>query len=49
MAVVVMKTKGNRYKVHRILTPEGKAFELPEMANAEVNTVGAITNDSQSL
>ena len=28
---------------------EGKAFELPEMANAEVNTVGAVTNDSQSL
>lgn len=49
MAVVVKRTKGNRYKVHRILTPEGGAFTLPEMANAEVNTVGAFTNDSQSL
>ena len=49
MAVVVKRTKGNRYKVHRILTPEGGAFSLSEMANAEMNTVGAITNDSQSL
>ncbi len=49
MAVVVKQTKGNRYKVHRILTPEGGTFTLPEMANAEVNTVGAFTNDSQSL
>ena len=49
MAVVVMKTKGNRYKVHRILTPEGTAFALPEMTNAELNTVGAFTNGSQSL
>ena len=43
MAVIVMKTKGNRYKVHRILSPEGKAFELPEMANAEPTTAGGIT------
>ena len=49
MAVVVKRTKGNRYKVHRILTPDGNTFTLPEMANAEVNTVGAFTNDSQSL
>ena len=49
MAVVVKKTKGNRYKVHRILTPEGETFILPEMANAEMNTVGAVTNNSQSL
>lgn len=49
MAVVVKRTKGNRYKVHRILTPEGNNFALPEMANAEVNTVGAFTNNSQSL
>ena len=49
MAVVVMKTKGNRYKVHRILTPEGKAFALPEMTNAEPNTVGTVTSGSQSL
>ena len=49
MAVVVKRTKGNRYKVHRILTPEGDTFALPEMANAEMNTVGAFTNGSQSL
>ena len=49
MAVVVMRTKGNRYKVHRILTPEGEIFALPEMTNAEPTTVGAITSGSQSL
>ncbi|MGM9662108.1 MAG: hypothetical protein ACI3WR_03340 [Oscillospiraceae bacterium] len=49
MAVVVKRTKGNRYKVHRILTTEGETFTMPEMANAEVNTVGAVTNNSQSL
>ena len=49
MAVVVKQTKGNQYKVHRILTPDGGTFLLPEMANAEMNTVGAFTNDSQSL
>ena len=49
MAVVVMKTKGNRYKVHRILTPEGGTFTLPEMTNAEPTTVGAVTSGSQSL
>lgn len=49
MAVVVKRTKGNRYKVHRILTPEEETFVMPEMANAEMNTVGAVTNDSQSL
>ena len=49
MAVVVKRTSGNRYKVHRIMTPEGSAFTMPEMANAEMNTVGAVTNGSQSL
>lgn len=49
MAAVVMKTKGNRYKVHRILTPEGTAFALPEMTNAEPTTVGTVTSGSQSL
>ena len=29
--------------------PEGGTFTLPEMANAEMNTVGAFTNGSQSL
>lgn len=49
MAVVVMRTKGNRYKVHRSLPPEGTAFALPEMTNAELTTAGAFTNGSQSL
>lgn len=49
MAVVVKRTKGNRYKVHRILTPDGAAFGLSEMTNAEKNTAGAVTNGSQSL
>ena len=49
MAVVVMRTKGNRYKVHRVLTTEGKTFALPKMTNAEPTTVGTITNGSQSL
>lgn len=48
MAVVVMKTKGNRYKVHRILTPEGEAFELPEMANAESTSAGGITEAAKA-
>ena len=48
MAVVVMRTKGNRYKVHRILTPDGKAFALPEMANAVSTSVGGITEGAKS-
>lgn len=35
LAVVVKRTKGNRYKVHRVLTPSGENFVLPKMANAE--------------
>ena len=35
MAVVVKKTKGNRYKVHRVLTPSGENFVLPKKADAE--------------
>lgn len=35
--------------MHRILTPEGTAFALPEMTNAELTTAGAFTNGSQSL
>lgn len=49
MAAVVKRTKGNRYKVHRILTPAGRIFTLDEKANAEMNTVGAFINGSQSL
>lgn len=49
MAAVVKRTKGNRYKVHRILTPTGRVFTLDKKANAEMNTVGAFINGSQSL
>ena len=49
MAAVVKRTKGNRYKVHRILTPAGRVFALDKKANAEMNTVGAFINGSQSL
>lgn len=35
MGVLIKKTKGNKYKVHRILTPDGEVFVLPEMADAE--------------
>ena len=36
-------------KFSMIEEAEGTAFALPDMANAEPNTVGAFTNDSQSL
>ena len=49
MAAVVKRTKGNKYKVHRILTPAGRVFALDKKANAEMNTVGAFINGSQSL
>lgn len=32
---MVKKAKGNRYKVHRVMTPSGETFVLPDMANAE--------------
>lgn len=35
--------------MHRSLPPEGTAFALPEMTNAELTTAGAFTNGSQSL
>ncbi|MBR3751901.1 MAG: hypothetical protein IKK50_02070, partial [Ruminiclostridium sp.] len=48
MAVVVMKTKGNRYKVHRVLTPDGETFVLPEKANAVSTSVGGITEAAKT-
>jgi len=38
MAVVVKQTTGNYYKVHRILTPDGSVFVLPEMQNEAEST-----------
>lgn len=48
MAVVVKETKGHRYKVHRVLTPDGKPFELPEKANAEFTSAGGITEAAKA-
>lgn len=47
MAVIVRLTKGNRYDVHRILTPDGGKFVLPEMKNAESTNGNLTTNGSQ--
>ena len=38
MAVVVKKTTGNHYKVHRILTPDGSVFVLPDTASETGST-----------
>lgn len=38
MAVVVKQTTGNYYKVHRILTPDGSEFILPETTNEAEST-----------
>ena len=46
MAVVVKQTKGNRYKVHRILTPDGKTFDLPKKADAESTSAGGVTQSA---
>lgn len=48
MAVVVRETKGNRYKVHRILTPDGGAFTLEKTDSAERYSVGGITDAVQT-
>ena len=38
MAVVVKQTTGNYYKVHRILTPDGSVFVLPETTKEAEST-----------
>ena len=48
MAIVVKMTNANRYKMHRILTPEGKAFELQKKADAVPNSVGGFTEGANS-
>lgn len=40
MAVVVSDSKGLHYKVHRILTPDGKTYELSNKNNAEPTLAG---------
>lgn len=44
MAVVVRQTNGNRYDVHRIVMPDGAAFEFKKKANAVPTSAGGITN-----
>lgn len=48
MAVVVRETGKNRYDMHRIVLPDGSAFEFVEKANAVPTTVGGITEDAYS-
>lgn len=49
MAVVVKKTDGNHYKVHRILTPDGSVFVLPETANEAESTPSGESPKTGSL
>ncbi len=44
MAVVVRQTNGNRYDVHRIVMPDGAAFEFKKKANAVPTSAGGITD-----
>lgn len=44
VVAVVKRTKGNKYKVHRILTPAGRGFALNKKANAVPTTAGGITD-----
>ena len=41
LGVVVQKTKGNNYKAHKILLPDGSAFVFEENKNAEFGPVMA--------
>ena len=49
MAVVVKQTTGNYYKVHRILTPDGSVFVLPEIANEAESTPAGEAPETGSL
>ena len=49
MAVVVKQTTGNYYKVHRILTPDGSVFVLPETANEAESTPAGEAPETGSL
>lgn len=45
MAVVVKRTTDNYYKVHRILTPDGKVFHLADTTEAEPTPAGESPNN----
>lgn len=51
MAVVVKKTKGNRYKTHRILMPDGSAFLYQDIKRAEAtpDSMTVETTNSEGL
>ncbi len=44
MAAVVKMTSKNFYKIHRILMPDGTAFELKDAKKAEPTPAGGVTN-----
>ncbi len=49
VGVVVKKTKGYRYKTHRILMPDGSAFEFSDKNNRGYNGKMAFVSESESL
>ena len=48
MAVVVKKTSDNFYKVHRILTPDGKIFDAFETKNTDTRYAGGYVANSDA-
>lgn len=48
MAVVVKNTDKNKYKMHRILTPDGNVFEIRDSKNSSYNVGTADNNISGS-
>ena len=49
MGVVVKETSPYHYDVHRILTPEGYTFEIPEYRNAEPTTEEAQSQNETAV
>lgn len=45
MAVVVKQTSKNYYKMHRVLTPDGKTLDISEHENAELTPGGGVTEN----
>ena len=48
MAVVVKKTSDNFYKVHRVLTPDGKIFDAFETKNTDTRDAGGYAANSDA-
>ena len=48
MAVVVKKTSDNFYKVHRVLTPDGKIFDAFETKNTDTRYAGGYAANSDA-